>query len=93
MDITLASSTIAVGDTTSLSLAVLPTTAANYISVSLSSSDPGVATVNNFGKVTGVAPGKATITATAGDVTCSATVTVVAASSSSASTGRWSPSP
>ena len=87
MDITLASSTIAVGDTTSLSLAVLPTTAANYISVSLSSSDPGVATVNNFGKVTGVAPGKATITATAGDVTCSATVTVVAASSSSASTG------
>lgn len=58
MDITLASSTIAVGDTTSLSLAVLPTTAANYISVSLSSSDPGVATVNNFGKVTGVAPGK-----------------------------------
>ena len=33
MDITLASSTIAVGDTTSLSLAVLPTTAANYISV------------------------------------------------------------
>ena len=87
MDITLASSTIAVGETTSLSLAVLPTTAANYISVSLSSSDPGVATVNNFGKVTGVAPGKATITATAGDVTCSATVTVVAASSSSASTG------
>ena len=75
MDITLASSTIAVGDTTSVSLAVLPTTAANYISVSLSSSDPGVA------------PGKATITATAGDVTCSATVTVVAASSSSASTG------
>ena len=66
---------------------MLPTTAANYISVSLSSSDPGVATVNNFGKVTGVAPGKATITATAGDVTCSATVTVVAASSSSASTG------
>lgn len=86
MDITLASSTIAVGDTTSLSLAVLPTTAANYISVSLSSSDPSVATVNNFGKVTGVAPGKATITATTGDVSCSATVTVVAAASS-ASTG------
>ena len=86
MDITLASSTIAVGDTTSLSLAVLPTTAANYISVSLSSSDERVATVNNFGKVTGVAPGKATITATAGDVSCSATITVVAASSST-STG------
>ena len=82
MDITLASSTIAVGDTTSLSLAVLPTSAANYIDVTLSSSDPGVATVNNFGKVTGVAPGKATITATSGDVSCSVTITVVAAASS-----------
>ena len=82
MDITLASSTIAVGDTTSLSLAVLPTSAANYIDVTLSSSDPSVATVNNFGKVTGVAPGKATITATSGDVSCSATITVVAAASS-----------
>ena len=82
MDITLASNTIAVGDTTSLSLAVLPTTAANYISVSLSSSNESVATVNNFGKVTGIAPGKATITATSGNVSCSATITVVAASSS-----------
>ena len=53
MDITLASSTIAVGETTSLSLAVLPTSAANYINVSLSSSNEKVATVNNFGKVTG----------------------------------------
>ena len=65
MDITLASSTIAVGETTSLSLAVLPTSAANYINVSLSSSNEKVATVNNFGKVTGVAPGKATITGVA----------------------------
>ena len=83
MDITLASSTIAVGDHTNVSLAVLPTTAANYIDVTLTSSDPSVATVNNFGKVTGIAPGKATITASAGDVSCSATVTVVAAPSSS----------
>lgn len=44
---------------------------------------PSVATVNNFGKVTGIAPGKATITASTGDVSCSATVTVVAAPSSS----------
>ena len=86
MDITLASSTIAVGDTTTLSLSVLPTTAANYISVSLSSSNEKVATVNNFGKVTGVAPGKATITATSGNVSCSATVTVVAASTSTVTT-------
>lgn len=83
MDITLASSTIAVGDHTNVSLAVLPTTAANYIDVTLTSSDPSVATVNNFGKVTGIAPGKATITASTGDVSCSATVTVVAAPSSS----------
>ena len=62
MDITLASNTISVGDTTSLSLGVLPTSASNYASVSLSSSNPAVATVNNFGKVTGVAPGTATIT-------------------------------
>ena len=74
MDITLASSTIAVGETTSLSLGVLPSSASNYASVSLSSSDPAVAT---FGKVTGVAPGTATITATCGDVSASATVKVV----------------
>ena len=73
MDITLASSTIAVGETTSLSLGVLPSSASNYANVSLSSSDPAVATVNNFGKVTGVAPG----TATCGDVSASATVKVV----------------
>ena len=77
MDITLASNTISVGDTTSLSLGVLPTSASNYASVSLSSSNPAVATVNNFGKVTGVAPGTATITATCGDVTASATIKVV----------------
>ena len=77
MDITLASSTIAVGDTTSLSLGVLPTSASNYASVSLSSSNPAVATVNNFGKVTGVAPGTATLTATCGDVSASATIKVV----------------
>ena len=85
MDITLASSTIAVGETTSLSLAVLPTSAANYINVSLSSSNEKVATVNNFGKVTGVAPGKATITATDGNVSCTATITVVAANTSTVS--------
>ena len=77
MDITLASNTISVGDTTSLSLGVLPTSASNYASVSLSSSNPAVATVNNFGKVTGIAPGTATITATCGDVTASATIKVV----------------
>ena len=56
---------------------MLPSSASNYANVSLSSSDPAVATVNNFGKVTGVAPGTATITATCGDVSASATVKVV----------------
>ena len=78
MDITLASGTIAVGETTSLSLGVLPSSASNYANVSLSSSNPAVATVNNFGKVTGVAPGTATITAACGSVTASTTVTVLA---------------
>lgn len=81
MDITLASNTIAVGDTTSLSLAVLPTSAASYADVSLTSSNEKVATVNNFGKVTGVGVGTATITATSGSVSCSATIKVVNASS------------
>lgn len=81
MDITLASNTITVGDTTSLSLAVLPTSAANYADVSLSSSDEGVATVNSFGKITGIAPGTATITATSGSVSASATIKVVASGS------------
>ena len=77
LDITLQSNTIYVGDNTSCSLAVLPTTAANYISVTLTSSDPGIATVNNFGKVTGIAPGTATITVTCGEITASAKITVV----------------
>jgi len=85
MDMTLASSTISVGDTTSLSLAVLPTSASNYASVTLSSSNEAVATVNNFGKVTGVAPGTATITATCGDVTASAKIKVVNSGSTSQS--------
>ena len=86
MDITLASNTISVGDTTSLSLGVLPTSASNYASVSLSSSNPAVATVNNFGKVTGVAPGTATITATCGSVTATTNVTVMSIPNSSTGT-------
>ena len=77
LDITLASNAIYVGDNTSCSLAVLPTTAANYISVTLSSSDPSVATVNNFGKVTGIAPGTATITVSCGEISASANIRVV----------------
>ena len=83
MDVTLAASAIYVGDTTTVSLAVLPTTAANYADVTLSSSNTAIATVNNFGKVTGIAPGTATIIATCGDVTASANIRVVEVPSSS----------
>ena len=76
MDITLASGTIAVGETTSLSLGVLPSSASNYANVSLSSSNPAVATVNNSASHRR-GPGTATITATCGDVSASATVKVV----------------
>lgn len=86
LDITLQSNTIYVGDNTSCSLAVLPTTAANYISVTLTSSDPSVATVNNFGKVTGIAPGTATITVSCGEISASANIRVVEQSSSSSQT-------
>lgn len=44
--------------------------------------------MNNFGKVTGIAPGTATITVTCGEITASAKITVVEkpASSSAAPT-------
>ena len=46
-------------------------------SISWSSSNPSVATVNSNGYVTGVAPGSATITATSGSLSASASVSVV----------------
>ncbi len=78
MDLSLSSNTIYVGNSVSASLQVRPSTASNYATVSLTSSNDKVATVNSFGRVTGVAPGKATITATCGSVTASTTVTVIA---------------
>ena len=49
-----------------------------YDPVSWSSARPGVATVNAYGRVTAVAPGQATLTATAGGAKTSWTVTVTA---------------
>ena len=85
MDLALSSNTIYVGNSVSASLQVRPSSASQYATISLTSSNEKVATVNNFGKVTGVAPGKATITATDGNVSCTATVTVVAANTSTVS--------
>ena len=62
----------------SASLQVRPSSASNYATVTLTSSNEKIATVNSFGRVTGVAPGKATITATCGSVVATTTVTVLA---------------
>ena len=78
MDLSLSSNTIYVGNSVSASLQVRPTSAANYATVNLTSSNEKVATVNSFGRVTGVAPGTATITATCGSVVATTNVTVLA---------------
>ena len=63
------------GDTTALTATVEPDTATDK-TVTWESSDPNVATVDQSGKVTAVAQGTATITATAGGKTATCTVTV-----------------
>lgn len=89
MDLALSSNTIYVGDSVSASLQVLPSSAANYATVTLTSSNEKVATVNDFGRVTGVSAGTATITATCGSVTASTKITVVQSpASSSANSGQ-----
>ena len=83
MDLSLSSNTIYVGNSVSASLQVRPSSASNYATVTLTSSNEKVATVNSFGRVTGVAPGTATITATCGSVVATTTVTVLALPSDS----------
>lgn len=70
--------TVAVGENVTLAVSPVPA-AADLGTVSFSSSDDTVATVDQTGKVTGVAIGNATITATAGEFTATCPVTVVAA--------------
>lgn len=74
--------TLAVGNTKTLVATVLPENATDK-TVTWTSSDETVATVDENGKVTAVAEGTAIITATAGDksVTCTVTVTPVLVSS------------
>ena len=78
MDLSLSSNTIYVGNSVSASLQVRPSSASNYATVTLTSSNEKIATVNSFGRVTGVAPGTATITAACGSVLATTTVTVLA---------------
>ena len=86
MDLSLSSNTIYVGNSVSAQLQVRPTSASNYATVALTSSNEKVATVNNFGRVTGIAPGTATITATCGSVTATTNVTVMSIPNSGTST-------
>ena len=66
--------TLSVGETATLKATVMPENASNK-SVTWASSNPEVATVSG-GVVTAVAPGSATVTATAGDKKASCSVTV-----------------
>ena len=92
MDLSLSSNTIYVGNSVSAQLQVRPTSASNYATVALTSSNEKVATVNNFGRVTGIAPGTATITATCGSATASTKVTVISIPNETGTTTASSPS-
>ena len=64
------------GNTVTLNAAVLPEEIANETTVTWTSSDEKVATVDENGKVTAIAAGEATITATAGEESANYEVTV-----------------
>ena len=59
-----------------ISVSVSPSSAAASATVSFTSSNEAVATVNNFGRVTAVGKGSATITVTCGDIVRTVDVTV-----------------
>ena len=82
---------LVVGNTTKLSATVNPTDATNS-SVSWSSSDKSVATVDSNGNITAVAAGEAKITVKSSDggYTASCTVTVKSPSATSSNTGSGS---
>ena len=71
-----ASTTLTVGDTETLTATVAPEDATNK-AVTWSSNDSTVATVDESGKVTAIAPGEATITVTTADGNHAATCTVI----------------
>ena len=71
-----ASTTLTVGDTETLTATVAPEDATNK-AVTWNSNDSTVATVDESGKVTAVAPGEATITVTTEDGSKTATCTVI----------------
>ena len=76
MDASITPSEIALGETANISLSVSPSSAAATATVTFSSSNEGVATVNNFGRVTAVGRGSATITVTCGEIVRTVDVSV-----------------
>jgi hypothetical protein len=76
MALSISSTALYVGDTATLSVAVLPSSASSYNDYTVTSSDESVATANLFGQVTAVGAGRATITVTCGDVKRSVEVVV-----------------
>ena len=69
---------LTVGNTVTLNAAVLPEEVADETTVTWTSSDEKVATVGENGKVTAIAAGEATITATAGEKSATYKLTVQA---------------
>ena len=67
LDISAQTTDLKVGETVSLQIAIMPQSA-QVSSVTFTSSNNGVATVNSFGKVTAVGPGTARITVAADSV-------------------------
>ena len=67
---------LAVGEVANISVSVSPSSAAATATVSFASSNEAVATVNNFGRVTAVGKGSATITVTCGDIVRTVNVSV-----------------
>lgn len=77
---------VTAGETITLTAAVSPENATNK-TVTWTSSDTAIATVDSTGKVTGVVAGTAKITAKAGEKTATVEVTVKAAATSGGETG------
>ena len=76
MDAALSTEELAIGEVANISVSVSPSSAAATATVSFASSNEAVATVNNFGRVTAVGKGSATITVTCGDIVRTVNVTV-----------------
>jgi len=86
MDLALSSNTIYVGNSVSASLQVRPSSASQYATISLTSSNEKVATVNSFCRGAGGGPGPPPPPPPRGSVTATTNVTVMSIPNSSTGT-------